>query len=126
MKRLFAIPLLALLLPLSACQFLKPDYVIEIQPQALFEILNQRTVFLVDVHVPEQTHIKGTTLFVPYNEIEGNLHRFPSDKSMPIYLYCEAGPMGNAAARVLHENGYQTLYNLAGGTKAWVAAGYDY
>jgi rhodanese-related sulfurtransferase len=126
MKKLYTTPLLGLLLLLSGCQFLKPVYVTEVQPRTLFETLNQRTVFLVDVHIPEQKHIKGTVLFVPYNEIEGNLHRFPPDKSTPIYLYCEAGPMGNAAARVLHAHGYQTLYNLAGGTKAWIAAGYDY
>ena len=30
-------------------------------------------IFLVDVHIPEQQHIKGTDAFMPYNEIENNL-----------------------------------------------------
>jgi rhodanese-related sulfurtransferase len=43
-----------------------------------------------------------------------------------IYLYCEGGPMGNAAARSLHNLGYPNLINLEGGAKAWRTAGFGF
>ncbi len=109
-----------------SCQFLKPGYLKEITPHELSQRLAEQDIFLVDVHIPEQVHIKGTDLFVPYNNIRNNLHRFPADKTTPIFLYCESGPMGNAAARVLYKNGYKNLYNLKGGTHAWQKAYPDY
>ena len=111
---------------LISCQFLKPDYLTEITPHELSQRLAEQDIFLVDVHIPEQVHLKGTDLFVPYNNIAENLHRFPVDKSTPIFLYCESGPMGNAAARVLYANGYKNLFNLKGGTHAWQEADLDY
>lgn len=111
--------LFILLSVLSGCMFLKPAELQEISPADLKMVMKERDVFLVDVHVPEQKHIPGTDLFVPYNRIPENLHRFPPDLSTPIYLYCESGPMGNAAARELFEHGYSRIYNLKGGADAW-------
>lgn len=92
----------------------------------LNRIMQNEDVFLVDVHTPEQQHIKGTDLFIPFNEIEKYQDKLPNDKNTAIYLYCEGGPMGNAAARSLHELGYLNLINLEGGTKAWRKAGLDF
>jgi rhodanese-related sulfurtransferase len=49
--------------------------------------------------------------------------KFPKDKNTAIYLYCEGGPMGNAAARSLYDLGYRNLSNLEGDTKAWRKVG---
>ncbi len=111
--------LLFLVITVTGCQFLAPDYVQGISATELHQIMQDKDVFLVDVHTPEQRHIKGTDLFVPYNEIEKYQDKFPRDKNTAIYLYCESGPMGNAAARRLHELGYRNLYNLQGGADAW-------
>lgn len=51
------------------------------------------------------------------------LDKLPADKNTPIYLHCEGGPMGNTAARALHELGYANLTNLKGGASAWRKAG---
>ena len=104
----------------------KPDNLKAITATELNQIMQNEDIFLVDVHTPEQVHIKGTDLFIPYNEIEKYKDKFPKDKSTAIYLYCEAGPMGNAAARSLYELGYRNLFNLEGGTKAWRKAGFDF
>ena len=92
----------------------------------LNRIMQNEDIFLVDVHTPEQRHIKGTDLFIPYNEIEKYKDKLPQDKNTAIYLYCEGGPMGNAAASSLFDLGYRNLSNLEGGTKAWRKAGYDF
>ena len=107
----------------SGCMFQKPDYLKVITSTELNKILQSEDVFLVDVHTPEQQHIKGTDLFIPYNEVEKYKDKLPKDKNTAIYLYCEGGPMGNAAARSLYELGYRNLINLEGGANAWRKAG---
>ena len=122
-KRYFII---ALIFIVTGCMFQKPDYLKVITATELNHLMQSEDIFLVDVHTPEQQHIKGTDLFIPYNEIEKNKDQFPKDKNTAIYLYCEGGPMGNAAARSLHKLGYQNLINLEGGAKAWRKSGLDF
>ena len=118
-----SIGIIALVLIVSGCKFQKPDYVQVITAPELNRLMQQKDIFLVDVHTPEQTHIKGTDLFVPFNEIDKYQNKFPKDKDAPIYLYCKGGPMGNAAARSLHDLGYRHLFNLKGGAMAWKEQG---
>jgi rhodanese-related sulfurtransferase len=110
----------------TGCKFQKPDYLKMISATELNRIMQNEDIFLIDVHTPEQQHIKGTDLFMPYNEIEKYQDKLPKDKNTAIYLYCEGGPMGNAAARALYELGYPHLFNLEGGTKAWRKAGLEF
>jgi rhodanese-related sulfurtransferase len=119
-------PLIAIIFILTGCMFQKPDYVKMITPAELNRVMQNEDIFLVDVHTPEQQHIKGTDLFVPYNEIGKYKDKFPQDKNTAIYLYCQSGPMGNAAARSLYELGYRNLFNLEGGAKAWREAGLEF
>ncbi|MBC8431648.1 MAG: rhodanese-like domain-containing protein [Desulfobacterales bacterium] len=109
---------------ITACLFAQPDKLTMLTPTELHQIMQKKDVFLVDVHVPEQHHIKGTDLFVPFHQIKKKLNKFPKDKRTPIYLYCKSGPMGNAAAKTLFESGYKEIYNLQGGKDAWLDAGY--
>lgn len=104
----------------------KPDNLKAITATELNQIMQNEDIFLVDVHTPEQRHIKGTDLFIPYNEIEKYQDKLPQDKNTAIYLYCESGPMGNAAAKSLYELGYRNLTNLEGGAKAWRKNGFDF
>jgi rhodanese-related sulfurtransferase len=104
--------------------FIKPDQLIMIPSKELHQLMQDNDIFLVDVHIPEQKHIIGTDLFVPFYKVDNNLKQFPQDKQTPIYLYCESGPMGNAAARVLINAGYTEVYSLEGGTDAWLEEGY--
>jgi rhodanese-related sulfurtransferase len=111
---------------LSGCMFEQPDYVNPISAADLNNIMQQQDIFLVDVHTPQQRHIKGTDAFIPYNEIQQYQDKLPSDKNTAIYLYCAGGPMGITAAKTLHELGYQNISNLDGGAKAWQTAGFAF
>ncbi len=108
---------------ITACSFLQPDYLKMITISELNQIMQTEDIFLVDVHTPKQQHIKGTDLFIPYNDVEKYKDKLPKDKNTAIYIYCEVGPMGNAAARSLHDLGYNNLTNLEGGANAWKKAG---
>jgi rhodanese-related sulfurtransferase len=123
-KPLFLI--IAFIFIMTGCAFQKPDYLKVITATELNRVIQKEDIFLVDVHTPEQQHIKGTDLFIPYNEVEKYKDKLPKDKNTAIYLYCEGGPMGNAAARSLYELGYRNLTNLEGGAKAWSKAGLDF
>ncbi|UOA08539.1 rhodanese-like domain-containing protein [Methylobacter sp. S3L5C] len=117
--------LTAVIFIVTGCSSQEPDYLKIMPATELKQILQNEDVFLVDVHTPEQQHIKGTDLFVPYNEIKKFQDKFPKDKNTAIYLYCEGGPMGNMAAKSLYQLGYRNLINLEGGTNAWKKAGFD-
>lgn len=123
-KKLYCI--MAVLLLMTGCMFQKPDYLKMISANELNQLMQQQDIFLVDVHAPEQQHIKGTDAFIPYNEIQKHQDKLPADKNTPIYLYCESGPMGNAAAKALNELGYRNLFNLEGGAKAWRKSGFAF
>jgi len=121
MKKFYAV--IVMVIFVTGCNFQQPDYVKTISATELNQIMQNEDIFLVDVHTPEQQHIKGTDLIIPYNEIAKYQDKLPKDKNTAIYLYCEGGPMGNAAARSLYELGYRNLTNLEGGAKAWKKAG---
>lgn len=90
-----------------------------ILPQEFDKILSNRKVFLVDVHIPEQKHLDGTDLVVPYNKIKENLNKFPKDKNAEIIVYCKSGRMSIDASNALLEAGYTRVYNLVGGLNAY-------
>lgn len=121
--KLLSLALAAVLAIFSGCNFQPPDYLTMVSAAELYQIMQNEAIFLIDVHIPEQRHIQGTRVFIPYNDIERYKDKLPADKNTALYLYCEGGPMGNAAARSLYEMGYRNLYNLEGGTKAWRNAG---
>ncbi len=121
-----AVFVVALIFIISGCSFQKPDSLQMISSADLNQLMQTEDIFLVDVHIPKQRHIKGTDLFIPYNKIEQYIDKLPKDKDVAIYLYCAGGPMGNAAARSLHDLGFSNLSNLEGGAHAWGKAGYAF
>jgi rhodanese-related sulfurtransferase len=123
-KKLFL--LIPCIFILTGFMFEKPDYLKMITATELNQVMQKEDIVLIDVHTPEQQHIKGTDLVIPYNEIEKYQDKLPKDKNTAIYLYCQGGPMGEAAAKSLYELGYRNLYNLEGGAKAWRKAGLDF
>ena len=108
---------------LSGCGFSKPENLKMIGPHELKTLMDHNDILLVDVHVPEQNHIKGTDQFVPFYRVEKYLDKFSQNKSDPIYLYCKTGLMANWAARTLFDLGYTNVYNLDGGIEAWKKSG---
>ncbi len=61
--------------------------------------------------------------FIPYNEVEQNISKFPADKNARIFLYCQSGRMSAIAAEELIKRGYINIWNLDGGMSARENAG---
>jgi rhodanese-related sulfurtransferase len=76
-----------------------------------------------DVREPDEyrdAHVPGAVP-VPLGEVPDAVDRFPTDG--PVYVICAAGGRSRKAAEFLRANGVDAI-NIAGGTRAWIAAGH--
>ncbi len=85
------------------------------EPAVFSKLAKDGNNFLLDVHVPEQTHIPGTDKFIPFDKIAENSSELPGDKNTPILVYCRSGSMSKMAAQKISELGYANVYDLKGG-----------
>jgi NADPH-dependent 2,4-dienoyl-CoA reductase/sulfur reductase-like enzyme/peroxiredoxin family protein/rhodanese-related sulfurtransferase/TusA-related sulfurtransferase len=84
--------------------------------------LAKRGTLFLDVRTPEEFdlgHIEGA-VNISNTEIRARLHEVPRDR--PIVVYCGVGIRGYLAERILRENGFSDVANLAGGWKTYEAA----
>ncbi len=96
---------------------------VSLSPEEFYRLIQKEDVFVVDVHVPEQEHIPGTDVWIPYNRIEEFADVLPEDKNAKILVYCRSGHMSKIAASKLAQMGYSNIYDLDGGINAWKRAG---
>ena len=96
----------------------------DVNPAGLAGMLRAKAFPLVNVHIPYEGEIEGTDLFIPFDQVEANLGKLPSDRGARIVLYCRSGSMSATAARALAKRGYTDVWNLDGGMLAWEHAGY--
>jgi rhodanese-related sulfurtransferase len=93
-------------------------------PDQAHALISQGGVEIIDVREPAEWnsgHLPGARL-VPLE----TLRRSPK-ASLPrdgVVFVCAAGIRSQTAARLAESIGLSTVYNLAGGTRAWVKAGY--
>jgi len=84
MKKLY--PIITFIFIVTGCAFQELDNSKVITASELNRVRQKEDIFLVDVHIPEQRHIKGTDLFISYNEIEKYKDKLPKDTNTAIYL----------------------------------------
>jgi rhodanese-related sulfurtransferase len=74
---------------------------------------------LVDVREPEEFahyRIEGSTL-IPMRAIPARLHEL--DRRADVVMICRSGARSYHAGMFLRQNGFERVYNLAGGVVAW-------
>lgn len=96
---------------------------IDVSATSLGLMLENKDFPLINVHIPYEGEIEGTDEFVPFNEIEANLDKFPADKDAQVVVYCRSGSMSAQAAQTLVKLGYTNVSNLDGGMIAWENSG---
>ncbi len=76
----------------------------------------RRPAEYVDAHVP---HAVNLTLSRIADEAD------KLDSSLPSYVICAGGYRSSAAASLLTQKGFRHLFNVTGGTTAWIEAGFE-
>jgi len=79
---------------------------------------------VVDVRRPAEYaagHVPGAR-FVTLAELEGTLSKL--DARRPTAVVCASGYRSSAATSILERHGFEELFNIVGGTSAWVQAGF--
>jgi rhodanese-related sulfurtransferase len=97
----------------------------EISPQETAAALERGDTLLIDVRDPDEWqegHIPGAKNF-SRGTVELEIEEAAPDLSTPIITHCGGGGRSALTARSLQRMGYSNAKSMAGGFKAWKAAG---
>ena len=97
--------------------------IVSIDPQQAQELISRGEVEVIDVRDPGEWsggHLAGARL-VPLDQLRSN----PKGVLVRdgVIFVCAAGVRSQTAARIAANHGLTRVYNLSGGTRAWVKAG---
>lgn len=94
-----------------------------VSPQQAQEEVSKAYSQFIDVRTPEEFAAghAARTRNIPLDTLEQNLDLMRPDE--PVYLICRSGSRSESAAQILQNAGFTKVFNVAGGTDAWQAAG---
>lgn len=88
------------------------------------QLIEEGNVAVIDVRNPdeyEEGHIPGAKL-IPVNDLFSRVDELETDKQL--VFVCGVGVRSALACEVAAACGYSDLYNLEGGTEAWIESDY--
>jgi glyoxylase-like metal-dependent hydrolase (beta-lactamase superfamily II)/rhodanese-related sulfurtransferase len=110
-------------LPLTA------GYIIDVEPMELNQLLkncsNGDCPTIIDVREAweyQQGHVPGAML-IPLGQLSKRLSELNPEK--PVAVICASGARSQSAAGLLGQKGFKTVYNIIGGTSAWMYSGLE-
>jgi rhodanese-related sulfurtransferase len=95
-----------------------------VTPAELVELMTSNDVDLVDVRERDEWeagHIEGVRL-VPLEQFRADPDAVLTHGRAIVFV-CAKGVRSLSAAKLVERFGYENLYNLTGGTRAWAEAG---
>ncbi len=63
------------------------------------------------------------TISIPLDKLSNELDKL--DPSAPTYVICQSGYRSSLGASILENAGFARVYNVSGGTQAWINAGFE-
>ena len=96
-----------------------------VSPQQLADLLSNPNAHLIDVRDHNEWaggHIEGARS-VPLEQLREDPDRELSREGVLIFI-CAKGSRSLTAAKLAERLGYETIYNVDGGTAAWARAGF--
>lgn len=98
-----------------------------VEPKELHQLLQsgEERPVVVDVREPweyRQGHVPGAVL-IPLGQLASRLGEL--DPAQPVAVICASGSRSQSAAALLGQKGFKTIYNVSGGTGAWMYSGLE-
>jgi len=101
----------------------------DVEPKEMHQIMqncsNGDCPVVVDVREPweyRQGHVPGAVL-IPLGQLSSRLSEL--DPERPVAVICASGSRSQSAAALLGQRGFRTVYNVSGGTGAWMYSGLE-
>lgn len=101
----------------------------DIEPVELYHMLQNcaegNCPRVVDVREPweyRQGHVPGAVL-IPLGQLASRVNEL--DPGTPVAVICASGNRSQSAAALLGQKGFKTIYNVLGGTGAWMHSGLE-
>lgn len=97
----------------------------EISPQEAAAAAKTGEPLIIDVRDPEESHVARipNAKRISRGTLEIEIEEIAPDPTTPIICYCGGGGRGALVAESLQRMGYSNVKSIAGGFKAWKAAG---
>jgi rhodanese-related sulfurtransferase len=90
----------------------------------LYKMLQNKDFILVNTDPMPTAGIENTDLYIPVNELIGDLSLVSQNKTEKIVVYCMIGANSSVVAAEFAKMGYTNIYNLSGGIVGWQQQGY--
>lgn len=94
----------------------------QVAPNQAIQVLNQDGSLLLDVREDSELNQSGRiphAKHVPLSQLAGRVDELQKYKDKPVVAYCRSGSRSNKAGTLLRKQGFEDVYNLAGGIMAW-------
>lgn len=96
-----------------------------VTPSQTVMLINRQHAQIVDVR--DEAELAGGRIagaqHIPLAELESRVSDLGKNKSRPIILVCASGARSGKGVPILHKAGFEQVFNLEGGVKAWKDAG---
>jgi len=96
----------------------------KLSPMDATQLINREDAVVVDVRTDgefNQGHIVNA-VNIPQKSIEEQLTKLNKYRNKPIIMACRTGQVAPGVGSTLRKNGFEQVYNLAGGLVAWEGA----
>lgn len=100
------------------------DEIKQISVEQAKQAVDAKEVQFIDVRTTEEYaggHAPKAINF-PLDALEKDLAKL--DKDQPVYVICQTGRRSQKGAEILQKAGFTSIYNINGGTSAWISAGF--
>lgn len=96
----------------------------KLSPMDATQLINREDAVVLDVRSDgefNQGHIVNS-VNIPQKSVQEQLSKLEKYRGRPIITACRTGQIAQGVGNVLRKNGFDQVYNLAGGLVAWEGA----
>ncbi len=97
----------------------------EVGVEKAAEMMQDSTVFILDVRTPEEYsagHLKNAVL-IPVQQLASRLSEIEAHSNQKVLVYCRSGNRSTVASQILLKAGFSDIYNLKSGMNGWLNSG---